>query len=1083
MRVRASDDRNQLALLDWKSFQNGAPLFGVTGRFLEVEIDLTSDDPDANPSVDKIVVQKANEPNIELLNRENDQVVTPGKLTLEGQAKSFETELLADLTENPTDLTRRGWNIAGVGNGGNIWDGSSIVFTSQIDDGSEGFDVEGYFDWISTNTTRVGRETFTGKLNSDGSLELYHEGLEPIPGLGGPTTDPANYFARLSDDGNEIVDGIWVPAGTNITRGTWGAQLSSISATIENPRTFPNQIIDVRVNDQPVNVLDPTGSFFTNIDIKPGWNEYLIEATDIFGVTGNRTLRLFGQTEVSEIDFDQFVDITGSFSGVYGRTSFEDRSETLFVDLATRNDGVFVAEVPLYVGVTNISNPRVQLVGTDGVTPDGVPFYDFSEFIAGGQLGPNELSESPTIAFLNPDREKFDYELVFYTKLNAAPEIISLPTVEALVGRTYEYDVDAIDADGDALTYSLVQSPSGMAIDAETGLIEWTPDAEDIGNYDIAVLVDDGRGGKAEQRFTLSVIEAPPNRPPVITSDPVTIALATSVELGEASEFSVSGWQQVNLTNDGDTPRWVFPSSTQARQLTNASQTALVGFDELLNARVSGRFGVQTTVDDDEIGFVFGYQDPQNYYRFSWAQGTLPQNQNNTNNNVPGFVVSRILSDDQGATTTQVVYRNQDPFDTSLGWRDNQLYSFELDTYPGGFAIRVIDGVELLETITVNDGEFAGGRFGFYNSSQQNAYYEGFVQQFLPPPTYIYEVSAVDPDGDELSYALSEAPVGMRIDSQNGVISWGPTIDQIGNHDVTIRVEDGRGGVAEQSFVVAVKSPLPGTTEQIVETDLTIGDVQTDNLNFDPQLLTVTGEISATVANLGPNATPASFDVFFFEDLDGDQRFSADADNLLGQTKVSDQLDPNQQLEVTAALAGSVQFANTVIYAFVDANEAIDETDETNNIASKVCEAIPTIGGFDPVFEWKNESFETRPESNQVITTPMVADINGDGFADVIVGTFTPNGRNTNTRVNGVLRVLDGRDGSEIWSINDSSLEINSASAVAVGDIDDDGTNRSHCSIRVEYQSDRIRTRWIVEVDFWPNLGKCRRRFAIDREP
>src|SRR5262249_46921515 len=80
------------------------------------------------------------------------------------------------------------------------------------------------------------------------------------------------------------------------------------------------------------------------------------------------------------------------------------------------------------------------------------------------------------------------------------------------------------DADGDGLTFTLLTGPEAMTSDAATGLLGWSPAAADLGSHAVAVQVSDGRGGVAEQRFVLSVIEPPPNRPPVFTSVPVVSA-------------------------------------------------------------------------------------------------------------------------------------------------------------------------------------------------------------------------------------------------------------------------------------------------------------------------------------------------------------------------------------------------------------------------------------------------------------------------------------------------------------------------------------------------------------------------------
>ena len=53
--------------------------------------------------------------------------------------------------------------------------------------------------------------------------------------------------------------------------------------------------------------------------------------------------------------------------------------------------------------------------------------------------------------------------------------IISVPVETGAQDSYYFYDVDATDDDNDIIFYSLVSSPSGMAINASTGLIEWIP--------------------------------------------------------------------------------------------------------------------------------------------------------------------------------------------------------------------------------------------------------------------------------------------------------------------------------------------------------------------------------------------------------------------------------------------------------------------------------------------------------------------------------------------------------------------------------------------------------------------------------
>jgi len=66
---------------------------------------------------------------------------------------------------------------------------------------------------------------------------------------------------------------------------------------------------------------------------------------------------------------------------------------------------------------------------------------------------------------------------------------------------------------------------------------------------------------------------------------------------------------------------------------------------------------------------------------------------------------------------------------------------------------------------------------------------------------YSYQIDATDPNGDPLSYGFTEKPLGMNVDA-TGLVTWTPIND--GNYPVTIRVSDGTGMQATQSFTVTV---------------------------------------------------------------------------------------------------------------------------------------------------------------------------------------------------------------------------------------------------------------------------------------
>ncbi|MCA9409049.1 MAG: DUF4082 domain-containing protein [Candidatus Omnitrophica bacterium] len=96
---------------------------------------------------------------------------------------------------------------------------------------------------------------------------------------------------------------------------------------------------------------------------------------------------------------------------------------------------------------------------------------------------------------------------------NSAPNITSVPVTTAVTGQEYQYDVDAEDADGDPLTFSLLQMPEGMTIDAQTGLITWVPVNGDLTSQTIRVKVSDNKGGEDIQEYLLQIVFASEQKP------------------------------------------------------------------------------------------------------------------------------------------------------------------------------------------------------------------------------------------------------------------------------------------------------------------------------------------------------------------------------------------------------------------------------------------------------------------------------------------------------------------------------------------------------------------------------------------
>ncbi len=111
---------------------------------------------------------------------------------------------------------------------------------------------------------------------------------------------------------------------------------------------------------------------------------------------------------------------------------------------------------------------------------------------------------------------------------------------------------------------------------------------------------------------------------------------------------------------------------------------------------------------------------------------------------------------------------------------------------------------------------------------------------------YNYNAIATDPDNDILSYELTTFPQGMLI-NDTGLITFTSTLEQVGQHTVTVQVADPGGLQASQTYTLSVENnnlppvitsaPVISTTElenyqyQVQATDPNPNDVLSYGLN------------------------------------------------------------------------------------------------------------------------------------------------------------------------------------------------------------------------------------------------------------
>jgi len=266
----------------------------------------------------------------------------------------------------------------------------------------------------------------------------------------------------------------------------------------------------------------------------------------------------------------------------------------------------------------------------------------------------------------------------------------------------------------------------------------------------------------------------------------------------ETKQMDLSNWSSVILAMDRGvhvSPNWVLNSTkTSVTQTTNSRPTAFLSDIDCVNAKIEGYFSVDTSNDDDFIGFVFGYKDTGHYYLFDWKQAHGSDAHSN-NSGKQGMSVKLVNTDSTieeeelwsslgSGDKVKVLYHND------IAYADKTLYSFSL-TYidEGKFNIVVKQGTKILDDITIIDNTYTSGKFGFYNFSQDMVTYTGFNIKELAP---VLKVSSVEKDKVGLTWtAASEATNYLikRSTSQGGpytTIATGITDTSYTDTDVTI---------------------------------------------------------------------------------------------------------------------------------------------------------------------------------------------------------------------------------------------------------------------------------------------------------
>jgi Thrombospondin C-terminal region len=210
-------------------------------------------------------------------------------------------------------------------------------------------------------------------------------------------------------------------------------------------------------------------------------------------------------------------------------------------------------------------------------------------------------------------------------------------------------------------------------------------------------------------------------------------AAIISTTSASAVPVDLSTW-----TVDGGGNWTVAGDNNSVFQSLNSAPTVFQNGVDSQGLSLAGTITVETTSDNDFIGFVLGYtqgdidgNSDTDYILVDWKQGT----QGGWDE---GLAISRVTGPIQASGTNTAA----DAWDHvgsvelltratnlgNVGWDDNTTYSFQID-FTATFIRVLVNGVLELDVA----GSFANGAFGFYNFSQPSVRYAGITEEVVVP--------------------------------------------------------------------------------------------------------------------------------------------------------------------------------------------------------------------------------------------------------------------------------------------------------------------------------------------------------------
>ena len=368
---------------------------------------------------------------------------------------------------------------------------------------------------------------------------------------------------------------------------------------------------------------------------------------------------------------------------------------------------------------------------------------------------------------------------------NDAPIIITENKTTTFEDKLYSINYIAFDIDDPAIfEWFLNTNASWLRINNVTGLLSGIPKNDDVGTYYVNITVEDVRNGNTSQNFTLTVLNV--NDPPEWDSIPKD----TFVNEGELFTFDVNA-----IDMDPSEILKYYMNTKPVTDITINPDTGMIEWIASIRnlSEPQYAFEVILFVTDGKVTITSLFNISVILNPRPTTELISPANEEFVS--ALGTELKWDGNDQLGESLTYDVYLSEDK--NSIDGLIETMLILNRTTDESFFINDVTIGNTYYWTIIPSDGlncgECTDGIFSFTINSPPKLSFIG-RQKATVGKKFGLEVDASDSNPDDIKrfqFSLIDAPNGMIINPETGKITWTPTKDQIGNHTVTVRVDDG----------------------------------------------------------------------------------------------------------------------------------------------------------------------------------------------------------------------------------------------------------------------------------------------------